>query len=386
MVNPESLPPEGPLRILQIGPTAHRGGVTTSILTLTKALRQEGHDVMLVTNGGDLAELARLGVDCRVTSFSQEPLSIVRGTYETARAVRQFRPDIVHVHGRAPSLRSYLSGRTPDWFTLHSTHLTERVGFVDAGLVRRILSPMGRRFFVLDELARQYLQDTMGIDRQRVEIVFNGVDCVRYRVPSRDERSAARARFGVTEGQTLVVFVGRFHACKQPLGIVELAKAARAAGQAQARFAIVGEGELEGELRAAIAGAGLEDVCKLYGWMDPLQAYFAADVLAMPSLHEGFPLVSVEAMATGCPVLRSRTGGAEQTIVEGETGFCCDTEVSSFVEVALRVLSQPARLGAMRLRAREWAATHFSSAAQARMMVGHYRRHLRRPAAQRRDG
>ena len=42
------------LRILQMGSTAYRGGVTTAIMTLCSALQQEGHEVMLVSDGGDL--------------------------------------------------------------------------------------------------------------------------------------------------------------------------------------------------------------------------------------------------------------------------------------------------------------------------------------------
>jgi len=365
---------ERPLRILQVGPTAYRGGVTTAVLMLAKGLRQEGHEVMLVTDGGDTRELEALGVQCRVTKLSQKPLAIARGIIDTRRALRDFRPDVVHVHGRAPSLRSHLSGRRPDWFTLHSTHLTERVGWMDAGAVRRALSPLARRFFVLDESAREYLQHAMGIENERVEVVFNGVDCDRYRVPTERERRIARAQFGVRDGQTLVLFVGRLHAWKQPQAIVELARRTRA-GHDQLRFAIVGEGELEASVRDAIAAAGVEDICTMHGWMDPLEAYFAADLLVMPSLHEGFGLVAVEAMATGCPVLRSRTGGSDRMIVEGRTGFCCGTDVESFILAGQQVLAEPRKLAAMRTDVREWVASRLSLRAQARTVVDHYRRH-----------
>lgn len=365
------------LRILQMGPTAYRGGVTTAIKTLCKALHQEGHEVMLVSNGGDLDELRAQGIECVITDFSLRPISLIRSTLAVQRAIRQFCPDIIHVHGRGPSLYSYLSGHSPDWFTLHNTKFTERVGFTDIGVLRRFLSPTGRRFFVLDERAREYLHQVMGVPPSKVEVIINGVDCERYREPTPEERQQARDQFEVEVDQTLVLFVGRLHPSKQPEAVVAAAKAARDAGRNDLRFAIVGSGELEEQVRHSIALSGTQDICKMYGWMEPLEAYFAADLLVMPSLYEGFPLVAVEALATGLPVLRSRTGGAKKMIIEGKTGFCCDTDIPGFVDVLMRVLAHPEQLHPMRTHARATALKHLSSQAQAKMLVRHYRNYLK---------
>jgi len=201
------------------------------------------------------------------------------------------------------------------------------------------------------------------------------VDCDRYREPTTEERQKARARFEIKKGQTLVLFVGRLHPSKQPRAVIEAAKVAHDVSRNDLRFAIVGEGELEEQVRHDIDVAGVQDICKLYGWMDPLEAYFAADLLVMPSLYEGFGLVAVEAMATGLPVIRSRTGGADKMIIEGKTGFCCGTDIPGFIDLLMRVLSNPEQLHSMRSYARELVQTHLSSHAQARMLIRHYRAH-----------
>jgi glycosyltransferase involved in cell wall biosynthesis len=364
------------LRILQMGSTAYRGGVTTAITTLCKALYQEGHEVMLVTDGGDLTSLQELGIQCIVTDYAQKPISILCGALAVNRAIRQFHPDVIHVHGRAPALCCYLSGRIPDWFTLHNTHFTERVGLMDIGILRRLLSPKGRRFFVLDERARTYLQKSMGVKRSNIDVIINGVDCNYYRPPTTEERKQARAQFNVGDEQTLVLFVGRLHPSKQPWAVTTAAKVARDSGRRDLRFAIVGAGELEEQTQKDIESTGIQDICKLYGWMDPRQAYFAADLLVMPSLYEGFGMVAVEALATGLPVLRSRTGGAEQMIVEGKTGFCCGTEVTEFIKLLMCILEKPEQLHSMRTHAHEWVRMHFSSQAQAKIVVQKYRSYL----------
>jgi glycosyltransferase involved in cell wall biosynthesis len=119
----------------------------------------------------------------------------------------------------------------------------------------------------------------------------------------------ARERFGVAPDETFVVFVGRLHPGKQPLAVVDAAARAAKTKRTHLKFALIGDGELRDAVTAAINQQGVGDICKLYPWMEPLHAYFAADLVVMPSLFEGFGLVAAEAIATGCPVLRSRTGG-----------------------------------------------------------------------------
>lgn len=367
-----------PMRILQVGSTRYRGGVSVAIASLCRALAREGHAVHLVSDGGEEAErLTEDGVVLDTLVFDSSPWQALRGVPVVRRAVRRFRPHVVHVHGRAPSLACTLAGRMPDWFTLHNTHLTERVGWYDRGPLRRYLSPLGHRLFVLDESAAGYCTRELAVAEDRVACVPNGVDCDRFTPPTAEERREARARFGVPTDATLALFVGRFHPQKQPEAVVDLAVAAREAGLDQVRFALVGEGDLAPLLKSRIQDAGLESTCRLHGWMDPRQAYHAADLLVMPSRYEGYGLVAAEAMAAGCPVLRSRTGGFEAMVVEGVTGFGCGTDPADFVRTGLRVLRDPARLTAMRPATTARARSELSVRRQARQTIAAYRNALR---------
>jgi glycosyltransferase involved in cell wall biosynthesis len=370
---------QGPerLRIMQLATTGLRGGVASMVTGLAAELQSQGHEVLLVTNGGDVDTLRRRGVECVVTNLWQQPGAFVLSTLAIHSALRRFRPHVVHVHGRSVALRCYLAGRAPDWFTLHSTLLTHQVSPIDFGPFRRALSPFARRFFVLDDLARAYLEDELGVAKSRIRLVRNGVDCTHFREPSPEERRAARAHFGVGDGETLVIFVGRLYPCKQPGAIVAAAKALRDQGRSSVRFAIIGDGELRGEVQAAIDAAGVASTCTIQGWIDPLRAYFAADLLALPSLTEGFALVAAEAMATGCPVLRTRTGGSDWMIREGETGFTSSTDEKDFVDTLSRVLEHPEQLTRMRRAARAWAQTRLDARGQVEEIVRLYRSELR---------
>lgn len=369
-------PDEPKLRVLQAGSTAYRGGVTNAVKTLCASLRKLGHEVALLTDGGELTQLEQMGIECQVTDLSTNPRRFLKSVLLTRRLIRRFRPDVIHVHGRGAALRLTLAGRSADWFTLHSTHLTHRAGFCDWGPIRRYLSPWGRNFFVLNELTRPYLEKEFGVSPEAVFVVPNGVDCDQYRMPSSDERATARRDFDITPDKTFVVFVGRLHPAKQPSLVVDAAVQARASGRADLAFAIVGDGELQESLAQQIEIAQVQESCQLHSWMDPLKAYFAADLVVMPSEFEGYGLVAAEAISTGCPVLRTRTGGTADMIMEGVTGFACDVSGEAFSKRLFEILEVPEQLTAMRQPARDFATKHLDVLTATRRVTEAYRDRL----------
>lgn len=356
------------LRILQFGPTAYRGGVAVAIADLCLGLANEGHEVGLLCNGG--AVLDRLKAS-KIEIFSRKSVggtkAILREVIPTARIIKKFNPDIIHTHGRGPSMVSTVSGRYPDVFTLHNSFFTGRASLVDIGPIRRLLSPMGHNVIVLNESAREYCQTDLRIPNENIHRVLNGVDSERFVPAEPARREALRSALGVGKEQLLVLFVGRFHSQKQPEAVVKLAEALRARGDDHVRFVMIGDGELKESTAAMITRLGLDDRITMLGFQDPLHAYQAADLFVMPSLYEGFPIAVLEAMAAGCPVLRSRTGGFLEAIQDGETGYGCGVEIGDFLAKAIAVLDDPIdRLRvAANARARVVAEMSLSSHAQA---------------------
>lgn len=330
------------LRILQFGPTAYQGGVAVAIADLCLGLAQQGHDVGLLCNGGAVLERLK---DANIQIFLRDSVGGTRGILKevrpTARILSSFRPDIVHTHGRGPSLVSTLAGRYPDIFTLHNSFFTDRANLLDTGAIRRRLSPMGRKVIVLNDEAREYSKSELRLPNERIFSVLNGVDVERFVPADPMTRQVLRSRLGIEDEHILVLFVGRFHPQKQPEAIVKLAEALRTRGSDHIRFVMIGDGELKEPTARMAATLGLDDKIQMLSFRDPLTAYQAADLFVMPSLYEGFGLVTIEAMAVGCPVLRSRTGGFLETITDGETGYGCDVSIEDFVARAIAILDQP---------------------------------------------
>jgi phosphatidylinositol alpha-1,6-mannosyltransferase len=181
-----------------------------------------------------------------------------------------------------------------------------------------------------------------------------GVDPERFRPLSADERLAVRARLGLPADAPIVLGVSRLVPRK---GFDVLLDAV--AGLDGVHVAIAGSGR--DHARLAKRAAHLGERAHLLGRVpdaDLPDVYGAADVFAMPCRDrwggleaEGYGIVFVEAAACGVPSVAGRSGGADEAVLDGQTGFVVESRDVTAVRRALERL-----LGDDELRARMGAA------------------------------
>ena len=112
-------------------------------------------------------------------------------------------------------------------------------------------------------------------------------------------------------------------------------------------------------LRRLINHRGLGDRVTLMDHSDPLTVYQSADAMLLPSQREGFSLMAAEAMAVGLPVLRTRTSGSTELIIEGVTGRSTPIQRTAFVSAAIEFLSDRASLRKMGAAGAAHVREHF---------------------------
>jgi len=158
----------------------------------------------------------------------------------------------------------------------------------------------------------------------RLRIVHCGVRPDRY-APSPE---ALAARTGKR-----IVFVGRMSQIKGGPVLLEAFAAARKT-HPEAELLLVGDGEQRPMLEEMTARLGLGDVVRFLGFrsQDDVRALMAeADILALASFAEGVPVVLMEAMASGLPVVASRVAGVGELVEDGVSGFAVHAgDVESF--------------------------------------------------------
>jgi len=231
---------------------------------------------------------------------------------------------ILHVHagvaweGHEPVLAGRRAGIP---VVLRTEHLPQLITTNDQrGGHRALVRQLDKLICVSDGVAQSYVAS--GIPATSIAVVPNGTRPL----------AATPERLGVPDDVPLVLAVGRLAIQKRFDLLVEAA-----AGLAHAQVRIVGEGPIEADLRRLIEDRGLGDRVVLCGRRADVPSLLAgADVLAMPSDFEGLPLVALEAMSVGTPVVGTRVCGVADAVVDGLTGRLVPPGDARALEHALR--------------------------------------------------
>lgn len=149
-------------------------------------------------------------------------------------------------------------------------------------------------------------------DWPRLHVVHCGIEPARFAAPSR-----------LPGGAPKLVAIGRLVEQKGQLLLIEaLAEAARQ--HPDIHLTLVGNGPLRPAIEAAIHRHGLREQVTITGWVDEARVRVelaAAQALIMPSFAEGLPMVVMEAMAAGRPVIATWVAGTPELVRAGETGW-----------------------------------------------------------------
>ena len=176
---------------------------------------------------------------------------------------------------------------------------------------------LSTRIVVPSVVAKHNIQWRNG---NRIHIIHNGVE-----IPSSksDDVKSFKRSLGITPKKKIVAIVGSLNPNK---GITDFVKAARLARQTfeDVAFIIVGTGNRQYTqvVKELIASERMESDIFLTGFRNDIDSILASiDILVSASISETFPMVILEAMAAGKPVVATKSGGAEELIVHGETGL-----------------------------------------------------------------
>lgn len=243
------------------------------------------------------------------------------------RLFRRLRPSIVHTRNLAA-----LEAAVPAWaagvpIRIHGEHGWDVVDLDGANrkhrFLRQLYRPFVARYVTVSRGLESYLVEQVGVPRDRVVRICNGVDTDRF--------SAAPAGREPIDGSPfndprlwLVGAVGRLQPVKDQTNLARgfvraLAIAPEAADRM--RLVVVGDGPLRGEIEAILATAKRSDFAWLPGERANVPRILRGlDCFVLPSLAEGISNTVLEAMASGLPVIATRVGGNSELVVDEVSG------------------------------------------------------------------
>ncbi len=331
-------------------------GVVRSIVTTANALVSSGHAVAVFTM--DVSKIAadqgpHGELDERVSVFPFPSFTLPGFGHIQARvptvarplaALRRFRPDLMHLHTIfTVGWEAVVCARLLGCPLVGSHHgfLAEYLGNfrLDYELVKRLL----RRYLAFfynrcsavvtpaQALRRELLEHGL---RRPVSVLSNPIDLRRFSTSL--PRAALRRRYGML--RPTVVHVGRLVAQKRVDMLVQ-AFARLAAGGVDAELLIIGDGRERRGLETLARTLGIADRVLWTGMLHgtPLVERIAAsDVFASASTTEVQPLVFLEAMALGLPVIGVRAGGVPELVADGVSGLVVSPDDPAALASAMR--------------------------------------------------
>lgn len=332
---PHPTAPRRNVRVLRIFSRLNVGGPAVHVILLAAELEPLGYTttVALGTEApweGNLRDLAaRKDVRCvHVPGLGREirPWSDAQALWGLYRMMRTLRPDIVHTHtakaGMLGRSAARLAGIRQVVHTYHGHVLRGYFGAARTAVFRAVERSLARTTRVLIAVSAAVKDDLVALGiapADRIRVIPLGLE-LEPLAGGALPRGSLRGEAGVPDGAPLVGIVGRLTAIKDVPTFLSAAAEIRAR-IGEARFAVVGDGELRGALEAEAARRGLAGVVHFHGWRyDMAGVYGDLDVVVNTSLNEGTPVALIEAMAAGRPVAATRVGGTPDLLGDGVRG------------------------------------------------------------------
>ena len=143
----------------------------------------------------------------------------------------------------------------------------------------------------------------------------------------------------------------------------------------QLKVALVGDGNLRGDLETQADALGLSPSVRFVGFQSNMADWYAlANLMVLPSFFEGLPLVAIESLAAGCPVVATAVDGTPEVVVDGVTGLTVPPGApAQLAEAICLMLRDPETRQALAHRGRDFVVSEFNLAKQVRQTADLYR-------------
>lgn len=230
-----------------------------------------------------------------------------------ARVLRERKIDVIHTHNTEPFVNGTigaLMAGTP--VVVHTDHARPFPDMFRHMLSEHVLSYFARAMVGVSEHTTENLRRYEKIPERKLRTIINGIEGGKYAADGK--RAAVREALGIASDALVIGFASRLAEQKGIPYLLE-ASVGLAARFPGLHVLIAGDGELDAEMRARASALGLDGTVRFLGVRrDIAELLQAFDVFVLPSLWEGLPMVVLEAMAVGCPIVATAVGGVPDAL------------------------------------------------------------------------
>ncbi len=247
---------------------------------------------------------------------------------EVKRVIKEQKPDIIHAHDmRASFVAALACGKIKLVSHIHNNAFDSR-GISVKSIAYLIAGIKASHIFWVSQSA---------FEGYAFHILFKKKSSVLYNIISIDALKK-KMQMDTNSYDYDAVFLGRLSYPKNPQRLIGVFEKL-ALMKPDVKTAIIGTGELESEIKQLVREKKLEANVEFLGFnSNPYKILHDSKLMIMTSRWEGTPMCALEAMALGVPIVSTPTDGLKELVVNGETGYLCETD-DELAEACYRLIT-----------------------------------------------
>lgn len=354
-----------PISLLHFSNVPVRAGVEEHILRLLQGLDRRYFRLLLACPP-ELAQMLGRDVpsDVEVFPLFLESPRQAGAARELARILRDQQVLILHSH----QFRAALAASPIGWWChvpviIETAHVREkwRQGWLRGSFViDRLASRFVDHYIAVSEAVARYLIEEKHLPADKITVIHNGCDLDRFN-PDHDAPPALRRSLGWGEADPVLLVLARLEPQKGHAILLQALPQIRTEFP-NVRLVCAGEGELRSNLEKQARDLHLEEAVRFVGFQSNTEDWLAlAEFTVLPSFYEGLPVVAVESLAAGRPMVATAVDGTPEIVLDGKTGLTVPPgDPHRLAEAICRLLRHPELRAQMGRAGREWVRKGFS--------------------------
>jgi glycosyltransferase involved in cell wall biosynthesis len=329
-----------PVRVLRLIARLNMGGPALHVSYLARGLATRGYETTL--GAGSLGRGERsmafvaeeLAVEVAAVPHLRPELSPIDDPLSVAeilRLIREVRPHILHTHtakaGAVGRAAAQMAGAARPPVIVHTFHGHVLRGYFDSSRtavfreVERTLARSTTRLIAVSPEVRDELVELGVAPTEKFSVIRLGIDLDSRIVAGESDGADLRRLFGVPPDSFVVGWIGRMTGIKHLPDALAAFALLRERG-VDAKLCLVGDGPDRELVEQRAHELGIARHILFVGYQQDVAPYYALfDALLLPSGNEGTPVVAIESLAAGTPVVATAVGGVPDVVESGTDGF-----------------------------------------------------------------
>ena len=296
-----------------------KGGAERVVANLAKGLdRQIFNPIIFCLNkpGDYAAELEKESI--KVIALDKRPKLDLQIIGKLVKVMKDNKIDIVHAHLWTSNFWGRVAAKIANVPIIICTeHNVDSWKSLFHHAIDSFLSRFTDKIIAVSNKVKEFYVGK-GIPSKKIEVIYNGVQ-TNGSQGHKDTRSHVKQEFGIKDEEKVLAVIGRLVEQKGHKYLLEALSQLN--GKYDFKLLVVGNGPLTESLKSQVTSLKLDDKVIFTGFRRDINRLFEAiDVLVMPSLREGLPLIALEAMISGVPIVATKVGGTPEVVEDGISG------------------------------------------------------------------